>query len=121
MKKNILRFFYVFLALAISIPLLSGCKEEDKTCKVIVTVRDIADSSIRISGAKVKLSKENSFIKAEGVTDLKGEAFFSFANEAILDIEVIYTAPNGDVRHGKSTVRLRQGETERKDVLLLWE
>lgn len=121
MKKNMNRFFYLILVLIISIPLLSGCKEEDKSCKVIVTVKDIGDTSIRISGAEVKLSKENSFVQANGVTDLKGEAFFSFPNEAILDIDVTYTDEIGNVRHGKSTVRLRQGETERKDVLLQWE
>ncbi len=121
MKKNIMRFIYISLSILVATALFSACSEKDKSCKVIVTVRDIADTSVRIPGATVNLSKGNSYIQAESVTDIKGEAFFTFANEAILDINVSYVDDNGNKRSGKSTVRLRQGETERKDVLLQWD
>ena len=115
MKKNILRFFSFMLILAIAIPFISGCKEEDNKCKLVVIVQDVTDSSIRIPGVTINISKGSGSVKANGVTDSKGEAHFTFDNEAILDINV--SLP-GTTRSGKSTVRLIPGETVEKQVLL---
>ena len=115
MKKNILRFFSFMLILAIAIPFISGCKEEDNKCKLVVIVQDVTDSSIRIPGVTINISKGSGSVKANGITDSKGEAHFTFDNEAILDINV--SLP-GTTRSGKSTVRLIPGETVEKQVLL---
>lgn len=117
MKKNILRFFSFMLILAIAIPFISGCKEEDNKCKLVVIVQDVTDSSIRIPGVTINISKGSGSVKANGITDSKGEAHFTFDNEAILDINVSKTYGD-DTRYGKSTVRLVPGETVEKQVLL---
>ena len=88
MKKNILRFFSFMLILAIAIPFISGCKEEDNRCKLLVIVQDVNDTSIRIPGATINISKGSGSVKANGVSDSKGEANFVFDNEAILDINM---------------------------------
>lgn len=103
------------LILAITIPFISGCKEEDNKCKLVVIVKDVTDSSIRIPEATINISKGSGSVKANGITDSKGEAHFTFDNEAILDINV--SLP-GTTRSGKSTVRLIPGETVEKEVLL---
>lgn len=118
MKKNILRFFSFMLILAIAIPFISGCKEEDNRCKLLVVVQDVNDTSIRIPGATINISKNAGSVKANGVSDSKGEANFVFDNEAILDINVSLPLDNGKTRYGKSTVRLVPGETVEKQVLL---
>jgi hypothetical protein len=118
MKKNILRFFSFLLILAIAIPFISGCKEEDNRCKLLVVVQDVNDTSIRIPGATISISKNAGSVKANGVTNSKGEANFVFDNEAILDINVSLPLDNGKTRYGKSTVRLVPGETVEKQVLL---
>ncbi len=118
MKKNILRFFSFMLILAIAIPFISGCKEDDNRCKLVVIVQDVTDTSIRIPGATISISKDAGSVKADGVTDSKGEANFVFDNEAILDINVSITDTLGYTRYGKSTVRLVPGETVEKQVLL---
>ena len=105
------------LLLAIAIPFLSGCKEDNK-CRLVVKVVDVTNTSIVIPGASIEISKESGSVKAEGITDSKGEAFFTFDNEAILDINVSKTDNVGYTRYGKSTVRLVPGETEEKQVLL---
>ena len=105
------------LVLAIAIPFLSGCKEDTK-CKLVVKVVDVGDTSIVIPGATINISKESGSVKAEGITDSKGEAFFTFENEAILDIFVTKTDAANYTRQGKSTVRLIPGETQEKQVLL---
>lgn len=118
MKKNILRFFSFMLILAIAIPFISGCKEEDNKCKLVVIVQDVTDNSIRIPGVTINISKNAGSVKANGITDSKGEAHFTFDNEAILDINVSLPLENGKTRYGKSTVRLVPGETVEKQVLL---
>ena len=117
MKKNIVRFFSFMLVLAIAIPFLSGCKEDNK-CKLIVKVVDVTNTSIVIPEATISISKESGSVKADGITDSKGEAFFTFDNEAILDINVTKIDNLGHTRIGKSTVRLIPGETVEKLVLL---
>ncbi|MDD2191808.1 MAG: hypothetical protein PHO12_04640 [Bacteroidales bacterium] len=117
MKKNIVRFFSFMLVLAIAIPFLSGCKEDNK-CKLIVKVVDVTNTSIVIPEATISISKESGSVKADGITDIKGEAFFTFDNEAILDINVTKIDNLGYTRVGKSTVRLIPGETVEKLVLL---
>lgn len=106
------------LILAIAIPFISGCKEDDNRCKLVVIVQDVTDTSIRIPGATISISKDAGSVKADGVTDSKGEANFVFDNEAILDINVSITDELGYTRYGKSTVRLVPGETVEKQVLL---
>lgn len=118
MKKNILRFFSFMLILAIAIPFISGCKEEDNKCKLVVIVQDVTNSSIRIPGATINISKGSGSVKANGVSDSQGEAHFTFDNEAILDINVSLPLNNGTTRYGTSTVRLIPGETVEKQVLL---
>lgn len=119
MKKNILRFFSFMLILSIAIPFISGCKEDDNRCKLVVIVQDVTDTSIRVPGVTISISKESGSVKANGVTDSQGEANFVFDNEAILDINVSKSDTSGhNTRYGKSTVRLVPGETVTKEVLL---
>ncbi|MBP1630338.1 MAG: hypothetical protein H6Q15_1231 [Bacteroidetes bacterium] len=123
MKKNIIRFFCFALLLLVSVPFLSGCKEEDNSCKLKVMVKQAANPAVRVPGAKIVIAKESSYIKREGVTDSQGEAFFSFDNEAIFDINVNYqvfdtTGALVSTSTGKSTVRLVPGETVEKEVLI---
>jgi hypothetical protein len=119
MKKNILRFFSFMLILSIAIPFISGCKEDDNRCKLVVIVQDVTDTSIRVPGVTISISKESGSVKANGVTDSQGEANFVFDNEAILDINVSKSDTSGNnTRYGKSTVRLISGETVTKEVLL---
>lgn len=106
------------LILAIAIPFISGCKEEDNKCKLVVIVQDVTNSSIRIPGATINISKGSGSVKANGVSDSQGEAHFTFDNEAILDINVSLPLNNGTTRYGTSTVRLIPGETVEKQVLL---
>ena len=117
MKKNIVRFFSLMLVLALAIPFFSGCKEDNK-CRLTVKVQDVTNTSIVIPGAKIVISKEQGSVRAEGTTDSKGEAYFTFDNEAILDIIVEKKDENNYTRYGKSTVRLIPGETVEKQVLL---
>lgn len=117
MKKNIVRFFSLMLILALTIPFFSGCKEDNK-CKLVVKVVDVTNTSMIISGANINISKAEGSVNAEGITDSKGEAFFTFDNEAILDINVSKTDELNYTRYGKSTVRLIPGETVEKQVLL---
>lgn len=119
MKKNILRFFSFMFILTLAIPFISGCKEDDNRCKLVVTVQDVTDTSIRIPDAKVIISKDAGSIRDSSFTDSKGEANFVFDNEAILDINVSKSDTAGqNTRYGKSTVRLVPGETVTKEVLL---
>ena len=117
MKKNIVRFFSFMLVLAIAIPFLSGCKEDTK-CRLVVKVGDVTNTAIVIPGASISISKDAGNVKAEGISDSKGEAFFTFDNEAILDINVSKKDATNYTRFGKSTVRLVPGETQEKQVLL---
>lgn len=117
MKKNIVRYFSLMLVLAIVTPFLSGCKEDNK-CRLVVKVVDVTNTSIVIPDAYIEISKDAGSINAEGKTDIKGEAYFTFDHEAILDINVGKTDDVGYTRYGKSTVRLIPGETVEKLVLL---
>jgi 3-hydroxymyristoyl/3-hydroxydecanoyl-(acyl carrier protein) dehydratase len=117
MKKNIVRFFSLMLVLTLAIPFFSGCKEDNK-CRLTVKVQDVTNTSIVIPSAKIVISKEQGSVRAEGTTDSKGEAYFTFDNEAILDINVEKKDENNYTRFGKSTVRLIPGETVEKQVLL---
>jgi hypothetical protein len=117
MKRNIVRFFCAFVFLACVIVSFSSCKDDNK-CKLVVTVLDVTNTSEVISGVKVVVAKGSSAVHEEGITDSKGEARFTFENEAILDIEVSKTDVIGYTRTGKSTVRLLEGETVSKQVYL---
>ena len=85
---------------------------------MVVIVQDVTNSSIRIPGATINISKGSGSVKANGVSDSKGEANFVFDNEAILDINVSLPLNNGTTRYGTSTVRLIPGETVENQVLL---
>ena len=123
MKKNIIRFFCFALLLLVSVPFLSGCKEEDNSCKLKVMVKKASDPAVRVPGAKIVINKASGNITREGVTDSHGEAFFTFDNEAIFDINVNYqvfdsTGALESTSTGKSTVKLVPGETVEKEVLI---
>lgn len=118
MKRNIVRFFCSLILLSCIIVSFSSCKDDEK-CKLVVTVLDVSNTSQVISGVKLVVAKGSSYVHEEGITDSKGEARFTFENEAILDIEATLTdQTTGYTRKGKSTVRLEEGKTVTKQVYL---
>ncbi len=117
MKKNIVKKFSLVLVLALTTFFFSACKDDTK-CRLTVKVQDVQNTQIVIPNAKIVISKEQGSVRAEGTTDSKGEAFFTFDHEAILDINVEKKYPDGSTRYGKATVRLIPGETVEKQVLL---
>jgi hypothetical protein len=117
MKKNIVKFLSLILLLVGTTALFYGCKE-DKSCKLVVVVKDVKDPSILIPKAKILIKKDPGNITREGISDSNGEAYFTFDNEAIFDIFVEKTDQTGYTRYGKSTVRLIPGETVTREVLL---
>lgn len=117
MKKNIVKYLSLILLFVSTTALFYGCKE-DNSCKLVVVVKDVKDTSILIPKAKITIKKDPGNIVREGVSDSKGEAYFTFDNEAIFDIFVEKTDATGYTRYGKSTVRLIPGETVTRDVLL---
>ena len=116
MKKNILKIFSAFLFLCFFIPCFQSCSDDLDGCGLTVVVKD-ATTGDRIQGATISISKESGSIKRDGTSDVNGEAYFFFDNEAIFDINVSYgDAPN--TRQGTSTVRLKYNEVVTKDVLV---
>lgn len=123
--KTIGRFFLTVLALMLVSPLFMACGDDEiDGCGLTVVVKDTTNASKRLTGAQITISKEAGDVRRTGTSDVNGEAYFFFDNEAIFDIDVTYSyidstiSPDPQVRRGKSTVRLKYNETITKDVLV---
>lgn len=123
--KNVGRFFLTALALVLVSPLFIACGDDEiDGCGLTVVVKDATDASKRLAGAEITISKEAGDVRRTGTSDVNGEAYFFFDNEAIFDIDVTYSyidstiSPDPLTRRGKSTVRLKYNETVSKDVLV---
>lgn len=123
--KTIGRFFLTVLALMLVSPLFMACGDDEiDGCGLTVVVKDATNTSKRLTGAQITISKEAGDVRRTGTSDVNGEAYFFFDNEAIFDIDVTYSyidstiSPDPQVRRGKSTVRLKYNETITKDVLV---
>ncbi|MCF0211087.1 MAG: hypothetical protein HUK18_07285 [Bacteroidales bacterium] len=114
MKRNILRFFAVIALFCVAIPCFQSCNDDLDGCGLTVVVQD-ASTGARLQNATIHISKESGSIKKDGVSDVNGEAYFFFDNEAIFDINVTYAE---GTRQGTSTVRLKYNEVVTKEVLV---
>ena len=123
--KTIGRFFLTVLALMLVSPLFMACGDDEiDGCGLTVVVKDATNASKRLTGAQITISKGAGDVRRTGTSDVNGEAYFFFDNEAIFDIDVTYSyidtniSPEPQERRGKSTVRLKYNETVTKDVLV---
>lgn len=118
MMKKVRIFFLMALAIVLVTPLFSSCGEDEiDGCGLTIVVKDAMNPTQRLANARITISQESGSIRREGVSDVNGEAYFFFDNEAIFGVDVAY----GDeplVRRGKSTVRLKYNEVIIKEVLV---
>ncbi|MBK9479224.1 MAG: hypothetical protein IPP56_06140 [Bacteroidetes bacterium] len=89
----------------------TACKKKTDT-KAVITVEDSLGQIL--PGATVYINSKNNtppgIIEDSQVSDTRGKTFHTFANEAILQVEVT-KAVNGKTLEGYGILRLEEGKT----------
>ncbi|CAN5635685.1 hypothetical protein BH11BAC2_BH11BAC2_04560 [soil metagenome] len=111
--------YALILLVAVSAISLSSCKKTTP-CEAVITVTDTLGRPL--PGAHVVLRQDSVVNPQTGVradifdeayTSGQGEVYFSFKNEAVLNIEVTYST-----KFIKDYIRLEQSATVRKTVIV---
>ena len=126
MKKSFLITFSALIICAFSAVLFASCdKETDSTVQVVVIDEE---TNQPFQGVNVKISKDNSEVSYEGVTDANGHVKATFKAPAIFDVKATYETGMTDpstgerfYREGKNSVRLEDGQTVECRVVVLKE
>jgi hypothetical protein len=114
--------FVLFLAVVTAASTLTSCEDKTGPCGAVVTVTDSLGK--RISGAIVTLRPDSSVygpgspqvdtsVTQTAVTDVVGQATFSYKLEAVLIID----ASKG-VKSGRDYIRLEAAKTVSKSIVI---
>jgi hypothetical protein len=110
------KIFFLLAVLGFGVLASSSSCGKKTEPKAEITVVDSLNKAIQ--GAKVRITSKtynaSSVIDQNGVTDVKGKAYFTFKLEAIL--EVIATGKNNKV--GKDYIQLEMGKTVEKTIIV---
>ena len=119
-SKNLLLISFLTITLVFG---NTSCKD-DTDCKLQVTVKLFNDTNIVVPYAGILVHQGET--KVPGIADAMGKYEHTFALEAIFDVTAIdssiidssVTPPIRIYRIGEGKVRLQEGETVRKTILI---
>ena len=114
MKNRIPNYFIFPIIIVIIICIVPNCKK-DTECEVVVTVKRLSDTNVKVPNARVKVGKYD--VVDSGISDGAGQYTAKFKSEAIMDVIAVYDSTTPPLT-GETSVRLKPGKTVYKSVFI---